>query len=99
MTGERGRILVLEVTLERSLKLVTSLAVKGRCCCLAICDDKIVAALIKTIVVYNLKFRTQSKPELVKAATFCCPTASIDSTVNGNVIAIADRSYSILLYF
>lgn len=96
-TEERGRILVLEVTPERSLKLVTSLAVKGGCRCLAICDGKIVAALIKTIVVYNVEFRTQSKPELVKAATFRCSTAPIDMTVNGNVIAIADLMKSLVL--
>ncbi|UPX18848.1 uncharacterized protein EKO05_0009133 [Ascochyta rabiei] len=96
-TEERGRILVLEVTPERSLKLVTSLAVKGGCRCLAICDGKIVAALIKTIVVYNLEFRTQSKPDLVKAATFRCSTAPIDITVNGNVIAIADLMKSLVI--
>ncbi|KAJ4379673.1 hypothetical protein N0V86_004855 [Didymella sp. IMI 355093] len=96
-TEERGRILVLEVTPERSLKLVTSLAVKGGCRCLAICDGKIVAALIKTIVVYNLEFRTQSKPELVKVATFRCSTAPIDITVNENVIAIADLMKSLVV--
>ena len=96
-TEERGRILVLEVTPERSLKLVTSLAVKGGCRCLALCEGKIVAALIKTIVVYNLEFRTQSKPDLVKAATFRCSTAPIDITVNGNVIAIADLMKSLVV--
>lgn len=96
-TEERGRILILEVTPERSLKLVTSLAVKGGCRCLAICDGKIIAALIKTIVVYNVEFRTQSKPELVKAATFRCSTAPIDITVNGNVIAIADLMKSLVV--
>lgn len=96
-TEERGRILILEVTPERSLKLVTSLAVKGGCRCLAICDGNIIAALIKTIVVYNVEFRTQSKPELVKAATFRCSTAPIDITVNGNVIAIADLMKSLVV--
>ena len=96
-TEERGRIIVLEVTPERSLKLVTSLAVKGGCRCLAICDDKIVAALIKTIVVYDLEFRTQSKPDLVKVATFRCSTAPVDITVNGNVITIADLMKSLIV--
>lgn len=45
----RGRILVFEVTEERRLKLITELAVKGACRCLAICDGRIVAALVKTV--------------------------------------------------
>jgi DNA damage-binding protein 1 len=47
--------------------------------------------------VYNVEFRTQSKPELVKAATFRCSTAPIDITVNGNVIAIADLMKSLVI--
>jgi DNA damage-binding protein 1 len=96
-TEERGRILVLEVTPDRSLKLVTEIAVKGGCRCLAMCEGKIVAALIKTIVVYNVEFKTQSKPDLVKAATFRCSTAPIDITVNGSYIAIADLMKSLVI--
>lgn len=95
--AERGRILILEVTRDRQLKLVTEIAVKGGCRCLAVCEDKIVAALIKTIVIYNVEFRTESKPELVKAASFRCSTAPIDITVNGSVIAIADLMKSVVV--
>ncbi|KAF2855653.1 DNA damage-binding protein 1 [Plenodomus tracheiphilus IPT5] len=94
-TAERGRILILEVTPERVLKLVTEIAVKGGCRCLAMCEGKIVAALIKTIVVYDVEFKTQSKPTLIKAATFRCSTAPIDVTVNGSIIAIADLMKSL----
>ena len=45
----RGRILVLEVTEDRSVKLVAEHAVKGACRCLAMLDGHIVAALIKTV--------------------------------------------------
>lgn len=45
----RGRIIVLEVTEDRHLKVVTELAVRGACRCLAMVDRKIVAALIKTV--------------------------------------------------
>lgn len=45
----RGRILVFEVTEERQLKVVTELSLKGACRCLAICEGRIVAALIKTV--------------------------------------------------
>ena len=48
-TTARGRILVFEVTEERRLKLVTELALKGACRCLAMCLGRIVAALIKTV--------------------------------------------------
>jgi DNA damage-binding protein 1 len=94
-TAERGRIIILEVTPERVLKLVTEIAVKGGCRCLAICEGKIVAALIKTIVVYDVEFRTQSSPDLVKLASFRCSTAPIDVTVNGTMIAIADLMKSL----
>ncbi|KAI8942442.1 hypothetical protein NX059_000511 [Plenodomus lindquistii] len=99
-TAERGRILILEVTPERVLKLVAELAVKGGCRCLALCEGKIVAALIKTVVVYDVEFKTQSKPSLVKTATFRCSTAPIDVTVNGPIIAVADlmKSLAVVKY-
>lgn len=96
-TAERGRILILEVTPERVLKLVAEIAVKGGCRCLALCEGKIVAALIKTIVVYNIEFKTQSKPDLVKVASFRCSTAPIDVTVNGHFITIADLMKSLVV--
>ncbi|KAF2188282.1 DNA damage-binding protein 1 [Zopfia rhizophila CBS 207.26] len=95
--AERGRILVLEVTEDRMLKLVCELALKGGCRCLAICEGKIVAALIKTIVIYDFEYRTPSKPELVKLATFRCSTAPIDITVNGSLITIADLMKSVVV--
>ena len=45
----RGRIIVFEVTQDRTLKVVTELAVKGACRALGIVGGKIVAALIKTV--------------------------------------------------
>lgn len=95
--AERGRILILEITQDRQLKLVTELAVKGGCRCLAMCEGKIVAALIKTIVVYDVEYKTESKPDLVKAASFRCSTAPIDMTVNGSLIAIADLMKSLVV--
>ncbi|KAL6710396.1 hypothetical protein ACN47E_009342 [Coniothyrium glycines] len=96
-TAERGRILILEVTPERVLKLVAEIAVKGGCRCLALCEGKLVAALIKTIVVYDVEYKTQSKPDLVKLASFRCSTAPIDVTVNGRLIAIADLMKSLVV--
>lgn len=96
-TAERGRILILEVTPERVLKLVTELGVKGGCRCISMCEGKIVAALIKTIVIYDVEYRTPSKPTLNKLATFRCSTAPIDITVNGTRIAIADLMKSMVV--
>lgn len=45
----RGRIIVFEVTPERTLRVVTELAVKGACRALGVVAGNIVAALIKTV--------------------------------------------------
>ena len=45
----KGRILILEVTEDRTLKLVSELNVRGACRALAVLDRKIVAALVKTV--------------------------------------------------
>lgn len=45
----RGRLLVFEVTEERTLSIVAEHAVKGACRCLAMVEGKIVAGLIKTV--------------------------------------------------
>jgi DNA damage-binding protein 1 len=95
--AERGRIIVLEVTEDRVLKQVTELAVKGGCRCLAMCQGKLVAALIKTIVIYDIEYRSQSTPNFKKLASFRCSTAPIDITVNGSLITIADLMKSAVI--
>ncbi|KAK7527041.1 DNA damage-binding protein 1 [Phyllosticta citriasiana] len=96
----RGRILVFEVTEDRQLKLIAELSVKGACRCLAMVEGKIVAALIKTVVVYSFEFHTGSTPQLTKKAAFRTSTAPIDVVVSGKIIAIADlmKSVSIVEY-
>jgi len=49
----KGRILVFEVSKERKLKVVTELGVKGACRSLAMCDGKIVAGLVKTVITFT----------------------------------------------
>jgi DNA damage-binding protein 1 len=44
-----GRVIVLEVTEDRRLKIVAERETKGACRCLAICQGHIVAALVKTV--------------------------------------------------
>jgi DNA damage-binding protein 1 len=46
----KGRILVYEATREKKLEQVTQIKVKGACRSLAMCDGKIVAGLVKTVI-------------------------------------------------
>ncbi|KAF4537245.1 UV-damaged DNA binding [Lasiodiplodia theobromae] len=96
----RGRILVFEVTEDRQLKVIAEMSTKGACRCLAMIDGKIVAGLIKTVVVYSFEYPTASTPLLVKKASYRTSTAPIDITVTGNQIAVADliKSVSVLEY-
>ena len=45
----RGRILIFDVTKDRTLKLAAQLSVKGACRCLGVLEGKIVAGLNKTV--------------------------------------------------
>lgn len=45
----RGRIVVFEVSPKMSLIKIAELDVKGACRCLAMCDDRIVAGLVKSV--------------------------------------------------
>ena len=47
----RGRIIVFAVTMERKLRIITDLPVKGACRALGAIDGKIVAGLVKTVSV------------------------------------------------
>ncbi|KAI9836643.1 MAG: hypothetical protein M1819_001277 [Sarea resinae] len=96
----RGRILIFEATDERRLRLVTELSVKGACRALAIVEGKIVAALVKTVVVYAFEYEATRHPRLTKRASYRTSTAPIDIAVTDNFIAIADlmKSVSIVAY-
>ncbi|KAI9725214.1 MAG: hypothetical protein M1828_003395 [Chrysothrix sp. TS-e1954] len=93
----RGRIIVFELTQGRKLRVVTQHAVKGACRCLAMVGDKIVAALIKTVVVYAYGYQTPSSPFFDKRASYRTSTAPIDLAVSGNTIAVADLMKSVSL--
>lgn len=88
----RGRIVVLEVTEDRQLKTVAEHSVKGACRCLRMLDGKIVAALIKTVVVYSLEHDTGAAPFFKKCASYRVSTAPIDLHVDASTstIIIAD---------
>ncbi|KAK5730722.1 hypothetical protein LTR15_000660 [Elasticomyces elasticus] len=99
-TLARGRLLVFEVTEERRLKLITELSLRGACRCLGMCNGRIVAALIKTVVIYAFEYQTSSTPFLVKKAAYRTATAPIDLAITGSTIAVTDlmKSVSLLQY-
>ncbi|KKA25955.1 UV-damaged DNA binding protein [Rasamsonia emersonii CBS 393.64] len=91
----RGRILMFEVDSNRKLGLVTEHPVKGACRALAMMGEKIVAALVKTVVIFNIETQSFGKVKLNKAATYRTSTAPVDIAVTDNIIAVADLMKSI----
>lgn len=53
----RGRILVFEVSESRTLNKLAELTVRGACRALAMLSDKLVAALVKTVRIFNIVWR------------------------------------------
>ncbi|KAL8769917.1 MAG: hypothetical protein Q9209_004164 [Squamulea sp. 1 TL-2023] len=91
----RGRVLVFAVGQERKLKLTSKLSVMGACRALGVVDGNIVAALVKTVVIYSM-----DGPDLTKLATYRTSTAPIALSISGNQIAIGDlmKSVSVVSY-
>ncbi|OJJ88285.1 DDB1/RSE1 family protein [Aspergillus glaucus CBS 516.65] len=96
----RGRILVFEVDNGRKLTQVAELPVKGACRALAMMGEKIVAALVKTVVVYKVVNNNFGSMKLEKLASYRTSTAPVDVTVTGDIVAVSDlmKSVSIVQY-
>jgi DNA damage-binding protein 1 len=93
-----GRIRVFGIDKNRSPYEILSHGLKGACRALAILDGKIVAALMKTVVLFNYtETPTRSGNKLEKIATYRPSTVPVDLAVTGNVIAVADLMKSICL--
>lgn len=93
----RGRILIFGVDSSRNPYLVASHTLKGACRCLAILDGKIVAALVKTVVIYKYEEMTETSASLSKLATYRTSTCPIALDVTNNIIAVGDLMKSISL--
>ncbi|RYP60331.1 hypothetical protein DL769_008163 [Monosporascus sp. CRB-8-3] len=93
----RGRILVLGIDSERMPYLITSRNLKGACRSLAVIDDKIVAALAKTVVIYSYDETTTTTADMKKIASYRPSTYPVDLAVHGNLIAVADLMKSMTL--
>ncbi|RMZ90486.1 hypothetical protein DV736_g2266, partial [Chaetothyriales sp. CBS 134916] len=95
----RGRIIVFEVNPERKIKQVTEARIKGACRSLAMCDGKIVAGVVKAVVLYGLapsKSRGRHSLELRKLGSHSVSSNPLSLAVTPStpttpaIIAVAD---------
>ncbi|KAJ6010929.1 hypothetical protein N7451_002341 [Penicillium sp. IBT 35674x] len=93
----RGRILVLEVDHGRKLTQVAEVQVNGGCRALAMLGDKIVAALVKTVVVYKVVNNDFGSIKVEKLASYRTSTAPVDLTVVNDMIIVADLMKSVCI--
>ncbi|KAF4552122.1 Mono-functional DNA-alkylating methyl methanesulfonate-like protein [Elsinoe fawcettii] len=91
----KGRILIFEITEDRRIRLISETPIRGACRCLAMCEGRIVAALVKTVVTFTFEYESGGLPVLNKSASYRTSTAPMDIAISGNVIAIADLMKSI----
>ncbi|POS88226.1 hypothetical protein EPUL_000128 [Erysiphe pulchra] len=96
-TNERGRVLVFGVDQSKSPYLISSLKLKCACRRVAILNGHIVAALVKSVVIYSYHETTTNSAYLTKIAGYRCSTCPIDLIVNENIIAVADLQKSLVL--
>ncbi|QSZ34218.1 hypothetical protein DSL72_005808 [Monilinia vaccinii-corymbosi] len=93
----RGRLLIFGVNNDRTPYMIAEHPLKGSCRCIGILDGKIVAALNKTVVMYNYEETSSTSANLTKTATYRCPTCPISIDTTGNIIAVADIMKSLAL--
>jgi DNA damage-binding protein 1 len=100
----RGRIMVFAVDSNKTPHLVGQLLLKGACRKVAVLNGQIIAALTKTVVIFDYEETTEKSADFTKLATYRTSTCPIDlaieKTETGNVIAVADlmKSLSLLEY-
>jgi DNA damage-binding protein 1 len=93
----RGRIIVFGIDHDRSPYEIMSKKLKGACRCLGVLDGKIVAALVKTVVMFEYKEETSTDATLERVASYRTSTMPIDIAIEGNIIAVADLMKSVSL--
>jgi DNA damage-binding protein 1 len=90
-----GRLLILGISSDRKIFLVSSLDLKSACRRVSIKGNVIIAAMNKTVVMYDYVEYTTQFAEFNKKATYRTATVPIDLAVHDNVIAIADLMQSL----
>ncbi|WEW59153.1 hypothetical protein PRK78_004622 [Emydomyces testavorans] len=94
----KGRILVFDVDANRELRKIADFPVRGACRALGtIGNNKIVAALMKTVVVLDMRKGSINNIEMEREASYRTSTAPVDLCVTGNIITVADLMKSISL--
>jgi DNA damage-binding protein 1 len=100
----RGRIMVFAVDSNKTPHLVGQILLKGACRKLAVLNGQIIAALTKTVVIFDYEETTEKSAEFTKLATYRTSTCPIDlavaKTETEHIIAVADlmKSLSLLEY-
>ncbi|KAI5281866.1 hypothetical protein KEM54_003100 [Ascosphaera aggregata] len=93
-----GRIILFEITENRELDVLHELPLRGACRALAFMEDnKLVAALIKSVVVFDICTDRFGDVRLSKKAAYRTSTAPTDITVTGDIIAVSDLMKSLSL--
>jgi DNA damage-binding protein 1 len=100
----RGRILVFRVDSNKTPHLVGQIPLKGACRKLAVLNGQIIAALTKTVVIFEYDETTEKSAEFNKLATYRTSTCPIDLAIEKkpteSIIAVSDlmKSVSLLEY-
>ncbi|KAI1907116.1 hypothetical protein LOZ61_006315 [Ophidiomyces ophidiicola] len=93
----KGRILIFDIDSSRQLRKISDLSIRGACRALSIVGNKIVAGLMKTVVLFNMKKGHLFNIDLEKEASYRTSTAPVDLSVMDNTIVVADVMKSISL--
>ncbi|EEP75318.1 conserved hypothetical protein [Uncinocarpus reesii 1704] len=96
----KGRILIFDVGVNRELRMVSEFPVRGACRALAMVNGKIVAALMKSVVILSMKKGNSYSIDIGKESSYRTSTAPVDLSVTDNIIVVADlmKSISLLEY-
>ncbi|KFY22684.1 hypothetical protein V493_06398, partial [Pseudogymnoascus sp. VKM F-4281 (FW-2241)] len=93
----RGRIIVFGVDSSRNPYKIAEYKLKGACRCLGVLDGKIIAALVKTVVVFEYTELSSISARIEKVASYRTSTCPVDLAIEGNIIAVADLMKSVSL--
>lgn len=98
--GMNGRLMLIGIDGKKSPYLITQQVLKGSCNRIGIVDGKIVAALTKTVTIWEYEEISITAGELKMVTSLRTASTPVDLVVNGNHIAITDlmKSVSVLEY-
>lgn len=92
-----GRILILQMTLERKLYLIGQCKTEGTIDCIRPMDGKLLASIQGTLYVYRWE-RTLLGGQLVEISSKRLPSVTECISTYGNYIMTGDLAYSVVLF-